>query len=151
MVTFSCALYSESSIFLLIFYVQTTMQRSCSSHECASVLFMFHTQTAVPMSCGSHECASVLFMFHTQTAVPMSCGSHECASVLFVYHALRNQALCPPICLFLSMAVAPSSKLSPRSMAFFPNRFLMASTASCMRLSFFCCLSFSCASFSSAS
>lgn len=41
-------------------------------------------------------------------------------------------ARCPPICLLRSMAVAPSSRLMPRRMAFLPKRALMLSTASCI-------------------
>ena len=45
-------------------------------------------------------------------------------------------ALCPPIWLFLSFAVAPSSRFIPLRIAFLPYFFLMLKTASCIRFSF---------------
>ena len=56
-------------------------------------------------------------------------------------------ALWPPICLFLSLAVAPSAKLVPFRMAFLPKRCLMLMSASCIRRSFF----FDCSSLAMAS
>ena len=44
-------------------------------------------------------------------------------------------ALCPPICAFLSLAVAPSSKFMPFRIAFFPNLFFIVSMVSCIRRS----------------
>ena len=44
-------------------------------------------------------------------------------------------ALCPPICLLRSLAVAPSSKFSPLRMAFLPKRCLIFNCASCIRRS----------------
>ena len=54
-----------------------------------------------------------------------------------------SHALCPPICLLRSLAVAPSSKFKPLRMAFLPKRRLISSCASCIRrsLSSFACSS----------
>ena len=46
-----------------------------------------------------------------------------------------DHALCPPICLFRSIAVAPSSRFMPLTMAFFPNFFLISITVCCIRFS----------------
>ena len=46
-----------------------------------------------------------------------------------------SHALCPPICLLRSLAVAPSSKFSPLRMAFLPKRCLIFNCASCIRRS----------------
>ena len=49
------------------------------------------------------------------------------------FYALRHgYALCPPICALRSLAVAPSSRLNPFRIAFFPNFFFMLSMVSCM-------------------
>ena len=45
--------------------------------------------------------------------------------LIFVIHAL-----CPPICLLRSLAVAPSAKLVPVSMEFLPYLFFMAMSVS---------------------
>lgn len=45
---------------------------------------------------------------------------------------LLRHALWPPICSFLSLAVAPSSKFIPFKMAFFPYLFLIVSITSCI-------------------
>ena len=47
-------------------------------------------------------------------------------------------ALCPPICLLRSMAVAPSSRFSPRSMEFLPNLLLILNNVSCILRSLAC-------------
>lgn len=50
-----------------------------------------------------------------------------------------GHALCPPICLLRSTAVAPSSKFRPRRMAFFPYFCLMVNKVSWMRRSLASC------------
>ena len=46
--------------------------------------------------------------------------------------SVRHYALCPPIWLFLSFAVALSSRFMPRSMAFLPYFFFISIMASCI-------------------
>ena len=62
-----------------------------------------------------------------------------------------HYALCPPICLLRSLAVAPSSKFRPRRMAFLPKRFLILNCASCILRSLSSLACSSCCCFSNAS
>ena len=62
-----------------------------------------------------------------------------------------HYALCPPICLLRSMAVAPSSKFRPLRMAFLPKRCLIFNCASCIRRSLSSFAFSSCFCFSNAS
>ena len=71
--------------------------------------------------------------------------------VLILAHFLLHYALWPPICVFRSLAVAPSSRFMPFNTAFFPNRFRISSIASWSFRSFsdcfFSCCFFSCSFF----
>jgi len=70
-------------------------------------------------------CRYVMRMIYYVTVVFHNCNCH-----------CLYQALWPPIWLFRSTAVAPSSKFRPLRIAFLPKRFLMASLVSCRRRSF---------------
>ena len=63
---------------------------------------------------------------------------------------MGNYALCPPICRLRSFIVAPSAKLLPFNIAFFPKSFLMCNTASCTLAALSCFSSACCFSFSNA-
>ena len=73
--------------------------------------------------------------FRTTRTSRSSCGTLGMLYYLEVYSFLIH-SWCPPICSFLSFAVAPSSKSRALRMVFLPNDFFIFITASCMRRSF---------------
>ena len=64
---------------------------------------------------------------HGHPGMPLRGGMRQVDDVVIG----SAHALCPPICRFRSLAVAPSWKFMPFRMAFFPKRFLMSSIALC--------------------
>ena len=85
--------------------------------------------------CHRHPWMSLRLVMRQVDKIVAFC-THNGGSKFFTFHySLFTYALCPPIWLLRSLAVAPSSKFRPRRMAFLPKRCLMANCTSCIRRS----------------
>ena len=106
---------------------------NCAARSCNDILGCFFDVGCASSIMSSYLCISFSSIVCLHVSQCLSVFIRISAACGRSFYALRHgYALCPPICALRSLAVAPSSRLNPFRIAFFPNFFFMLSMVSCM-------------------